>query len=79
MQHELMHKQDELSTAQATIKELKKEAQANQAKHDALAEEAANKALVKTLAANPGAFNTPPMSPDDQLSTEKKNGNFIHN
>ena len=59
-------------------KELKKEAQAKQAKHDALAEEVANKVLIKTLATRPGAFNTPPISPIDELSKEKKNGNFIH-
>ena len=48
-------------------KELRKEAQAKQARLDATAEEAANTALIKTLATKPGAFSTPPMSPHDGL------------
>ena len=44
-------------------RELKKEAQAKQARLDTAAEELANIALVKTLQAKPGAFNTPPVSP----------------
>jgi hypothetical protein len=41
-------------------KELKKEAQTKQASIDADAEEIANRALIKTLSAEPGAFNNPP-------------------
>ena len=54
-------------------KELKKEAQAKQAIIDAYAEEIANIALIKTLSAEPEAFNTPPKSPNEGLRTVKEN------
>ena len=55
-------------------KELKKEAQAKQAKIDTAAEEIANIALIKTLSAKPGAFSTPPESPREVLAAVKQNG-----
>jgi len=59
-------------------KEIKKEAQAKQAKLDASAEDFANQYLKKTLARKPGAFNTPPMSPLDGMSKFKENGTLHH-
>ena len=44
-------------------KELKREAQAKQAEFEGQAEAAANVSLVRTLAARPGPFTTPPASP----------------
>ena len=54
--------------------EMKKEAQAKQAKMDEAAEQVANLALVQTMVNKPRAFGTPPMSPDDRKSRVKENG-----
>ena len=59
-------------------KELKKEAQARQANHEAAAEEVVNKALIRTLSSKPGAFTSPPLSPEDGFYREKENGNYNH-
>ena len=55
-------------------KELKREAQAKQAEFEGQAEAAANVSLVRTLAARPGPFTTPPASPAPCAAHRKENG-----
>jgi len=55
-------------------KELKREAQAREAEFGVAAKTVAESALVLTLAKKPGAFNTPPMSPNDGHSRLRQNG-----
>ena len=55
-------------------KELKREAQAKQAEFECEAEAAANVSLVRTLAARPGPFTSPPTSPAPCTAHRKENG-----